>query len=119
MPASQTQGHHSPLVPLFADFDAKLAADDYKGFAAAFAAFVKDNETSRYLALEAVPFKIADHLTTKFGSSSAVTTFTLRRSTWATEVQNALSSGPEAFVKLIDEIEGQVVELTKAAKKPS
>ncbi len=113
------KGHDTPLVPLLAQFDALLLADDYAGVAKALADFLEANPTSRYLALEPVPFKISTYLTKKHGSSSAVTTFTLRRSTWATEVQNALAAGPDAFVALMKEIDAQVAEITSAAKKPS
>ena len=117
--AEEYKGHASPLIPLLAQFDALIAADDYKGVAEAYAAFVKAHETSRFLALEPIPFKISAHLARKHGSSSAVTTFTLRRSTWASEVKAAIEKGPDAFVALAGEIDAAVAELASKAKKLS
>lgn len=116
--ADYQKTHHSPLLPLLAKFDELAAADQYRALADAYAAFIKDHETTRYLASEPVPFKIAGHLTKKYGSSS-FTTFTLRHSTWASDLRQALDKGADAFVALLGDIEAQVAEIAKGAKKLS
>lgn len=116
--ADYQKTHHSALLPLLAKFDELTAADQYRGLAEAYAAFIKDHETTRYLASEPVPFKVSTHLTTKYGSSS-FTTFTLRHSTWASDLRQALDKGPDAFTALIGQIEGQIAEIAKGAKKLS
>lgn len=116
--ADYQKTHHSPLLPLLAKFDELAAADQYRELAETYAAFIKEHETTRYLASEPVPFKVSDHLTKKFGSSS-FTTFTLRHSTWASDLRQALDKGPEAFVALLSTIEGEIAEIAKGAKKLS
>lgn len=110
--------HHSPLIPLLAKFDELSAGDRYREFAEAYAAFIAGHGTTRYLASEPVPFKIGDHLTKKYGSSS-FTTFTLRHSTWATDVCKALDAGPDEFAAYMSTVEAQVAEIAKGSKKPS
>jgi len=101
--ADYQKSHHSPL----------------RALPATVAALCDKDETSRYLALEPIPFRISDHLTKKHGSSSAVTTFTLRHPTWASDVQKALDAGPDAFVALMKDIDAQVAEIASKAKKLS
>jgi hypothetical protein len=116
--AEYQKTHHSPLLPLLAKFDEFTAADQYRGLAESYAAFIAEHGTTRYLASEPVPFKIGDHLSKKYGSS-AFTTYTLRHSTWASDLVNALDKGADAFVALIGKIEAEVGEIAKKTPKLS
>ncbi|QJP13159.1 hypothetical protein G3545_05540 [Starkeya sp. ORNL1] len=116
--AEYQKTHHSPLIPLLAKFDELAAADQYRALAETYAAFIKEHETTRYLASEPVPFKISDHLVRKYGSSS-FTTYTLRHATWSSDLRQALDKGADAFVALLGDIETQVAEIAKGAKKPN
>lgn len=116
--AAYAKDHKSPLVPLLAKFDQFAAADDYRGFAEAYEAFIKENSTTRYLATEPVPFKIADHLAKKYGSS-ALTTFTLRNSTWASDLAKALNESTDAFAAYMADAEAKIAEIASKTKKLS
>lgn len=116
--AEYAKSHKSPLVPLLATFDTLVAAGDYRGFAEAFEAFIKEHGTTRYLSSEPVPFKIADHLAKKFGSS-ALTTFTLRNTTWTSDLTKALNVGPDAFAAFVADVEAKVAEIASTTKKLS
>jgi hypothetical protein len=116
--ADYQKTHHSPLIPLLAKFDELAAADQYRALAEAYAAFIKEHGTTRFLASEPVPFKISGHLVRKYGSSS-FTTYTLRHATWASDLRQALDKGADAFAALLGDIETQVAEIAKGAKKLS
>jgi hypothetical protein len=107
---------HSELPALLSKIDALIEADKYKEVAETFAAFVKEHPTTSYLAAEPVPFKLNVRFSKKHGSS-ATTTFTLRHTTWASDVTAALQEGPDAFAALVAKYEADLVEIAKTVKK--
>ncbi|MCS0493545.1 hypothetical protein [Ancylobacter mangrovi] len=107
---------HSELPGLLKNLTALIEASKYTEAAEAYAAFVKEHPTTRFLASEPVPFKLGDHFAKKFGSS-ATSTFTLQHITWAEDVKKALNEGPAAFAELATRDEGRVAEIAKTVKK--
>ncbi len=107
---------HSALPALLAKIDALIEADKFKEVAETFAAFVKEHPTTSYLAAEPIPFKLNVRFSKKHGSS-ATTTFTLRHTTWASDVSAALKQSPEAFAALVAKYEADLVEIAKTVKK--
>lgn len=107
---------HSLLPPLLAKIDALIAADKYVEAAEAFKAFVTEHPTTGYLASEPIPFKVNDRLSKKFGSS-ATTTFTLRNTTWTSDLLAGLKAGPAAFGALVAKYEAEVADIAKTVKK--
>ncbi|MBS7546012.1 hypothetical protein [Ancylobacter oerskovii] len=107
---------HSALPPFLKQVTGLIDADKYKDVAEAFAAFVKEHPTTRYLASEPIPFKVSVRLSTKYGSS-ANSTFTLRHITWAEDLKHALSEGADAFAALAGKYDAEVAEIAKTVKK--
>jgi len=107
---------HSPLPALLKQMTALIDADNYAEVAKAYATFVKEHPTTRFLASEPIPFKINIRLSNKYGSS-ATSTFTLRHTTWAEDVKKALNEGPEAFAALLATYDADVAEVAKSVKK--
>ncbi|MDQ0346339.1 hypothetical protein [Ancylobacter vacuolatus] len=107
---------HSLLPPLLTQIDALIGAEKYQEVAEAYTAFVKEHPTTNYLASEPIPFKLNVAFSTKYGSS-ATNTFTLRNTTWASDVKAALKAGPSDFAALVAKYEGEIAELAKGAKK--
>ncbi|WAC26821.1 MULTISPECIES: hypothetical protein [unclassified Ancylobacter] len=107
---------HSLLPPLLSKIDALIAAEKYQEVAEAYTAFVTEHATTNYLASEPIPFKLNVAFSKKYGSS-ATNTFTLRHTTWASDVKAALKAGPGDFAALVAKYEAEVAELAKSAKK--
>jgi hypothetical protein len=107
---------HSLLPPLLSQIDALIAAEKYQEVAEAYTAFVKEHPTTNYLASEPIPFKLNVAFSKKYGSS-ATNTFTLRNTTWASDVKAALKAGPADFAAKVATYEGEVAEIAKTAKK--
>lgn len=107
---------HSALPDFLKQVTALVDADKYPDVAAAFAAFVKEHPTTRYLASEPIPFKVNTRLSAKHGSS-ATSTFTLRHITWAEDLKRALSEGGDAFAALAGKYDAEVAEIAKTVKK--
>lgn len=107
---------HSALPEFLAKVTALIDADKYTEVAEAFAAFVKDHPTTRYLASEPIPFKVNVRLSRKHGSS-ATSTFTLRHTTWAEDLKRALSTDAASFAKLAGTYDAETAEIAKTVKK--
>ncbi|MCB4770306.1 hypothetical protein LGR54_16985 [Ancylobacter sp. Lp-2] len=107
---------HSALPAFLTKVTALIDADKYQDVAEAFAAFVKEHPTTRYLASEPLPFKVNVRLSKKYGSS-ATSTFTLRHTTWAEDLKRSLSEGPDAFAALAGKYDAEVAEVAKTVKK--
>lgn len=103
------------LVALIDNSTALIAAGKYGEVAEAYEKFVADHPTTAYMASEPVPFKINAYLSKKYGSS-ATTTYTLRHSTWASDVKKALKAGPVEFSTLLEQIDSAVAEIAKGVK---
>ncbi|MBS9477866.1 hypothetical protein [Ancylobacter radicis] len=111
MPAS-----HSELPAFLKTIDTLIAAGNYKEVAETYTAFVTEHPTTSYLASEPIPFKVNAHLSTKYGSS-ATTTFTLRNTTWTSDVKSALKAGGDAFASLLAKYDAEVAEIAQSVKK--
>lgn len=107
---------HSQLPALLKTLTSLIEASKYTEAAEAYEAFIKEHPTTRFLASEPIPFKLADHFAKKYGSS-ATSTFTLQHTTWAEDVKAALNEGPEAFTSLAAKYEASVSEIAKSVKK--
>ncbi|PZQ81509.1 MAG: hypothetical protein DI549_13840 [Ancylobacter novellus] len=107
---------HSLLPPLLAKIDALIAAEKYQEVAETYAAFVKEHPTTSYLASEPIPFKLNVAFSKKYGSS-ATTTFTLRNTTWSSDVKRALKAGAGDFAALVAKYEAEVADIAKTVKK--
>lgn len=107
---------HSLLPALLTELTALIDADKYREVAEDYAAFVKDHPTTSYLASEPIPFKVNVRLSKKYGSS-ATTTFTLRHTTWTSDVKAALKAGPDQFAALLATYDADVAEIAKSVKK--
>lgn len=107
---------HSELPALLKSLTALIEAGDYVGAATAYQTFVAAHPTTRFLAAEPVPFKLADHFAKKCGSS-ATSTFTLQHTTWTSKVKAALNESPAAFAELASKYEAEVAEVAKTVKK--
>lgn len=107
---------HSLLPPLLAKIDALIAAEKYQEVAETYAAFVKEHPTTSYLASEPIPFKLNVAFSKKYGSS-ATTTFTLRNTTWSSDVKGALKAGAGDFAALVAKYEAEVADIAKTVKK--
>ncbi|TCK31698.1 hypothetical protein EV667_1809 [Ancylobacter aquaticus] len=105
---------HSLLPPLLSQIDALIGAEKYLEVAQAYTAFVKEHPTTNYLASEPVPFKLNSAFAKKYGSS-ATNTFTLRNTTWASDVKAALKAGPSEFAALIAKYESEIAATAKKA----
>ncbi|GAB4065725.1 hypothetical protein KHC28_21855 [Ancylobacter sonchi] len=106
---------HSALPAFLTKVTDLIDADKYDAVAEAFAAFVKEHPTTRYLASEPIPFKVNVRLSKKYGSS-ATSTFTLRHITWAEDLKRSLSDGA-AFAALAGKYDAEVAEVAKTVKK--
>ncbi|GLK82598.1 hypothetical protein [Ancylobacter defluvii] len=107
---------HSALPAFLKQVTDLINADKYEEVGQAFAAFVKEHPTTRYLASEPIPFKVNVRLSTKYGSS-ATSTFTLRHTTWAEDLKRSLSAEADAFAALAAKYDGEVAEVAKTVKK--
>lgn len=107
---------HSLLPPLLAKIDALIAAEKYQDVAETYAAFVKEHPTTAYLASEPIPFKLNVAFSKKYGSS-ATNTFTLRNTTWSSDVKGALKAGAGDFAALVAKYEAEVSDIAKTVKK--
>ncbi|QFR32056.1 hypothetical protein [Ancylobacter sp. TS-1] len=107
---------HSLLPPLLTKIDALIGAEKYQEVAETYSAFVKEHPTTNYLASEPIPFKLNVAFSKKYGSS-ATNTFTLRNTTWASDVKAALKAGPADFAALVAKYEADVAEIAKSSKK--
>ena len=107
---------HSEIPALQSKIVGLIGEDKYTEVAEAYAAFVKEHPTTTYMAAEPIPFKVADRLAKKYGSS-ATTTFTLRHTTWASDLAAALKSSPAEFGAFTAKIDAAVAEIAKTVKK--
>ncbi|QIB32452.1 hypothetical protein [Ancylobacter pratisalsi] len=107
---------HSQLPGLLKTLTALIEASKYTEVAQTYGAFINEHPTTRFLASEPIPFKLADHFAKKFGSS-ATSTFTLQHTTWAEDIKAALNEGPDAFASLAAKYEASAAEVAKSVKK--
>ncbi|WP_428029702.1 hypothetical protein [Ancylobacter sp.] len=105
---------HSLLPPLLTKIDGLIGAEKYQEVAEAYTAFVKEHPTTNYLASEPIPFKLNTAFAKKYGSS-ATNTFTLRNTTWASDVKSALKAGPSDFSALVAKYEADIAGIAKKA----
>jgi hypothetical protein len=113
-----TAGVGEPPLVAFEDQLAALCRQDkYRDIAESFAAFVKAHAGTDYLAFEPIPEFIRARLVEKTQAPSAVTTLTLRKPNWVTELHSKLHD-PAAFATFVTALEASVTEIAKTTKKP-
>src|SRR5690606_24087643 len=94
--AVKPAGKTSPAVEYLDKLTGLIKAEKWKEAAESFAAFNKEHPTAYYGVIEAVPFRVQNHFTHKSGST-AFSIYSLRRTTWATEVVEAFKKGGADF----------------------
>lgn len=102
-------GDKSPAVGFLKKLDELISASKYLDAAESFKKFDAENETSDFLVEEAIPFRIQNHLTKTIGATAFVK-YTLRNSTWATELSHAFHE-PAKFDGFMKQIETDVKKL--------
>jgi hypothetical protein len=102
--------HHKPLTEFLEKATDLINAGQYRAASEAFVAFEKEHPTSDYHVLEAIPFRIQNHLTAKGGTATAFTKLSLRNTTWTTELVQAFRD-PAKFEAFVQGLEAKVKEL--------
>jgi hypothetical protein len=102
--------HHKPLTEFLEKATDLINAGQYRQASEAFLVFEKEHPTSDYHVLEAIPFRIQNHLTAKGGTATAFTKLSLRHNTWTTEVVQAFRD-PAKFEEYVHGLEAKVREL--------
>jgi hypothetical protein len=104
---------HKPLTEFLEKATALINESKYREASEAFVAFEKENPTSDYHVLEAIPFRIQNHLESH-ASATAFTKLSLRHPTWTTEVTMAFRN-PAEFETYVKGLEEKVKALTVKA----
>ncbi|MGQ4273533.1 hypothetical protein [Terrihabitans sp. B22-R8] len=104
---------HKPVTEFLEKATALIGEGRYREASEAFVTFEKENPTSDYQVLEAVPFRVQNHIE-KSNSATAFTKFTLRNPTWSTEIVAAFRE-PAKFDDYVKGVEAKVKELTAKA----
>lgn len=100
----------SALSGFLDEIGALVAAGNYAEVSERYKAFVTAHPTSRFLASEPIPTKVALKITGDVGSS-AFTTFTLKRPTWASDLRK-VADDPAAFASAVHRIESEAAAYT-------
>lgn len=107
-----TASKTTPAVEFLDKLTSLINSGSYEEAAEAYKAFEKEHSTADFMILEAVPFRLQNHLTAKIGSPTAFSIYTLRNPTWAVEANKAFED-PAAFAAFVKKLEADVVALAK------
>lgn len=106
---------HPAAVEFLAKLTDLIKAGSYKEAAEGYKAFKKEHSTADFLILEALPFRVQNHLEQTIGST-AFSIYSLRNPTWSTKIVEAFDD-PAAFEGFMKKLEADVAASKPAPKK--